>query len=128
MLQSTSQPVLSTSSLVASQLASSGPVDSGSEIITQYNQQGFPTVVTVPAGWSTIPKSYDSQGFLITPAPSVSASVSTPASSVGQKAADTSPMSTSDTIEVVTSGAVSPRDLMTYIAAFLALFVGLLIY
>ncbi|ORY11836.1 concanavalin A-like lectin/glucanase domain-containing protein [Clohesyomyces aquaticus] len=59
---STSQPASSTPSFSASPLASSG----GSEVITAYDQQGFTTVYTVPAGITAMPKSYDSRGFLVT--------------------------------------------------------------
>ena len=38
----------------------------GLETITTYNEQGFLTTVVVPAGYETLSKSYDGQGFLIT--------------------------------------------------------------
>ncbi|KAF2478160.1 uncharacterized protein BDR25DRAFT_338805 [Lindgomyces ingoldianus] len=73
---STSLPASSTPSSAASPSASSG----GSEVImtTAYDQQGFTTVYAIPAGITTMPKSYDSRGFLVTQAtatPSSSANV-----------------------------------------------------
>jgi hypothetical protein len=41
----------------------------GGEVTTGWDEQGFPTTYTLPAGYSTMVKSYDNQGFLITPAP-----------------------------------------------------------
>lgn len=46
-------------------------------MITTYDQQGFATLVTVAAGASVLPKSYDWRGFLITDAPSAPATTST---------------------------------------------------
>jgi hypothetical protein len=46
-------------------------------VITTYDQQGFATLVTVAAGASALPKSYDWRGFLITDAPSAPATTST---------------------------------------------------
>lgn len=43
----------------------------GYEAITTYDQQGFETIITVPAGWETMSKSFDSKGFLITPTPAL---------------------------------------------------------
>lgn len=40
--------------------------------MTTYNQQGFPEVITQPAGAATAVKSYNEQGFLITNSPSLS--------------------------------------------------------
>ncbi|KAI9685734.1 MAG: hypothetical protein M1822_004294 [Bathelium mastoideum] len=77
---STSPPapstLLSSASVLASPspTAASGPsAPEGNTVVTTYDQQGFPTVATVPVGWSTMSKSYDSQGFLITPSPSSAA-------------------------------------------------------
>jgi len=39
----------------------------GCETITTYDQQGFATAVVVPSGFAQMPKSYDNNGFLITP-------------------------------------------------------------
>lgn len=41
----------------------------GYETVTTYNDQGFPVVVTQPAGYATAAKKYNDQGFLITPSP-----------------------------------------------------------
>ena len=38
--------------------------------MTSYNQQGFPEIATLPAGYLTAVKSYNEQGFLITNSPS----------------------------------------------------------
>lgn len=45
------------------------PSPGNEELLTTYNQQGFKTVITVPSGWATMVKSYNEQGFLITPTP-----------------------------------------------------------
>ncbi|KAI9835288.1 MAG: hypothetical protein M1819_002432 [Sarea resinae] len=66
---STSLVAPSTSSPSPSQSASSiqpGGPEEGTETVTEYNQKGFPTTVVEPAGFSTVPKSYNQQGFLIT--------------------------------------------------------------
>ncbi|KAF2735366.1 hypothetical protein EJ04DRAFT_543039 [Polyplosphaeria fusca] len=68
---STSQAALSTPSSPASPSASSA--GSEVEVRTGYDDQGFTTVYTVPAGYTTPPKSYDSQGFLVTPTATPSA-------------------------------------------------------
>lgn len=38
----------------------------GYEVITSYNQQGFPVLITQPIAEATAAKHYDDQGFLIT--------------------------------------------------------------
>jgi hypothetical protein len=38
----------------------------GLEVVTRYDQQGFPVVVTVDPAAANGPKSFDSQGLLIT--------------------------------------------------------------
>lgn len=60
----TSPPVSPTSSPADSQQES--PVAGGYEVITSYNQQGFPVVITQPIAEATAAKHYDDQGFLIT--------------------------------------------------------------
>ena len=65
----------------------------GYDIVTTYNQQGFLTVVTEPAGWSTASKSYDVQGFLITSAPVVATPSTTSGIALGLALADTTPSS-----------------------------------
>ncbi|KAG0650983.1 putative extracellular glycosidase [Hyphodiscus hymeniophilus] len=66
------------SSLLPSPSPSSQPaLDSpGLETITGWNEQGFATTYVVAAGWSTMVKSYDDQGFQITSTPSTTAAVS----------------------------------------------------
>ena len=46
-------------------------MDGGYEVVTSYNQQGFPEIVTQLAGAGTAMKSYNQQGFLITDSPSL---------------------------------------------------------
>jgi hypothetical protein len=55
------------------------PASPGLETITGWDNRGFPTTQTVVSGWSTLPKSYDEQGFLITTLSSTVAAVSTSA-------------------------------------------------
>ena len=43
----------------------------GYEVIETYNMQGFKTHMTVPIGWSTMVKSYNMQGSLIMPTPTI---------------------------------------------------------
>ena len=64
--QVTSHPVAPSSSPEGSRPDS--PIPAGYELITTYNQQGFPEVATVPVGWASAPKHYNDQGFLITAA------------------------------------------------------------
>ncbi|KAI9748486.1 MAG: hypothetical protein M4579_007208 [Chaenotheca gracillima] len=45
------------------------PAAAGGEVRTSFNEQGFPTVITVQPGASSSPKHYNDQGFLITSAP-----------------------------------------------------------
>ncbi|KAF2195750.1 glycoside hydrolase family 16 protein [Zopfia rhizophila CBS 207.26] len=68
--QLTLLPASSTPLSAASPLASSG----GSEVITAYDQKGFTTLITVAAGVTVPPKSYDDRGFQITDAPAQSTS------------------------------------------------------
>lgn len=60
--------VLSTSLPADSQQVSPGAA--GYEVVTSYNQQGFPEIITQSAGAASAVKSYDEQGFLITASPS----------------------------------------------------------
>ena len=53
--------------MVALPPVSSSAAVAGYDIVTMYDQQGFLTVVTEPVQWLTASKSYDVQGFLITP-------------------------------------------------------------
>lgn len=43
----------------------------GLEVITRYNEQGFPIVVTQPVAAATAAKHFDDKGFLITSAPTL---------------------------------------------------------
>ena len=45
--------------------------DGGYEVVTTYDQQGFPETITQLAGAATAVKSYNEQGFLITNSPSL---------------------------------------------------------
>ena len=70
---------------------------------TGFDQQGFPTVVTLPPGYATASKSYDSQGFLITSGPAAPAASSSSVAgtaaatnAVGQKSSDQSGIVNSD--------------------------------
>jgi hypothetical protein len=89
-------------------------VAGGYETVTEYNQQGFPTVVVLPAGWSTMIKSFNSQGFLITPSITAAPStmITTPSPTVSPTAAgvivaaeDTTTSSTSALVTVSTGAA-----------------------
>lgn len=76
-----SQPPLVTPSLPSrSAPLSQAPGGSGVETITTFDNKGSPTTVTVPAGFATMPKSYDDQGFQIFPT-ATAAAASTPATS-----------------------------------------------
>jgi len=65
----------------------------GYEIVTTYDQQGFLTIITEPAGWSTASKSYDVQGFLITSAAVIATPSPTSGVAIGLVLADTTPSS-----------------------------------
>ena len=82
LLQSTSLPASSSSSPAVSPQAL--PSAGGSEVITTYDDKGFLTTMTVPAGWQTVVKSYNEQGFPITAAPT-----STPAAALQAEAVST---------------------------------------
>ena len=47
------------------------PGDGGYEVVTSFNQEGFPEIVTEQAGAATAVKSYNEQGFLITSSPTI---------------------------------------------------------
>ena len=64
--QATSPPTSPSSSPGASQ---QGSPAGGYEVVTTFNQQGFPVVVTQPKAEATAVKHYDDKGFLITTAP-----------------------------------------------------------
>jgi hypothetical protein len=53
----------------------------GTETITTYDQQGFLTTAVVPQGWATMAKSFNQEGFLVTPV----AAAATAAPPVGLK-------------------------------------------
>ena len=64
--------VLPTSSPASSPQDSPIGLDAdGLEVVTRYNEQGFPTVVTEPLAAATAAKHYDEKGFLITPGPAL---------------------------------------------------------
>ena len=95
--------------------------------VTQYNQQGFPTVVVEPAGWSTASKSYDVHGFLITP----SAIAPTPTTSAGPAgagavAADISPSSSVKVIKA--SGAANNNNIIRGLGMACGLFGGAFVF
>ena len=50
-------------------LASSGKSDPQVIVSQGYDDKGFTTFYTFAAGATALPKSYDSRGFLVTPAP-----------------------------------------------------------
>ena len=57
-------------------LASSASIiaaEAGGRVTTSFDQRGLPTVITVPSGASTIEKSFDERGFLITATPNADA-------------------------------------------------------
>ncbi|KAI1082967.1 concanavalin A-like lectin/glucanase domain-containing protein [Whalleya microplaca] len=58
-----SQPSSPSPSALPSQVAGG----SGLETVTAFDGKGFLTTMTVPAGFATLPKSYDSQGFPVFP-------------------------------------------------------------
>lgn len=63
---------MSTSSPASSPQDSPAGLDAGGlEVITRYNEQGFPTVVTEPLAAATAAKHFDEKGFLITSAPAL---------------------------------------------------------
>ena len=69
--QVTSPPASPSSSPADSQQGS--PAQAGYEVVTTYDQQGFPVVVTQPIGAASAVKHYNDQGFLITTSPSLGA-------------------------------------------------------
>jgi len=110
----TSLPASSTPLSVVTPSVQSLAVAGGYETVTEYNQQGFPTVVVLPAGWSTMIKSFNSQGFLITPSITAAPStmITTPSPTVSPTAAgvivaaeDTTTSSTSALVTVSTGAA-----------------------
>ncbi|TPX08930.1 uncharacterized protein E0L32_009634 [Thyridium curvatum] len=54
----------------------------GQVTVTAFDGKGFPTTMTVPAGWTTLPKSYDGKGFLVAP-PAATAAPPMPDAGVG---------------------------------------------
>ncbi|MCJ1436873.1 hypothetical protein MMC27_006255 [Xylographa pallens] len=92
---STSLPAPSTSYVVALPPVSSSAAVAGYDIVTTYDQQGFLTVVTEPVGWLTASKSYDVQGFLITPTAVLATPSPTSGVAMGVFLADTTSNSSS---------------------------------
>ena len=101
-LQVTSPPVLPTSLPVDSPQGS--PAAGGSEVVTSFDQQGFPVLVTVTPGEATAPKQYNNQGFLITTSASL-ASRSSP-TAVLENAAS-SPIAEAESSRTTTSAVVT---------------------
>ncbi|MCJ1369570.1 hypothetical protein MMC20_000782 [Loxospora ochrophaea] len=121
---STSPPPPSTLSSVVSP---PGSYSAGApEVVTQYDQQGFPTVVTEPAGWSTASKSYDQQGFLVTTATITPGSPLTPVTAVGNMAADTSPSSSVSVRSATETGAANSMSTVKGLGAVCGILGGLL--
>jgi hypothetical protein len=81
----------------------------GYETVSGWDGKGFPTVYTYPQGYTTMPKSYNEQGFLIppTPAPAPASTLSTAA--IAQKAAADSSASASPTPLKGAASAVGSR-------------------
>ncbi|MCJ1473414.1 hypothetical protein MMC13_002065 [Lambiella insularis] len=125
---STFLPTPSTSSAAVLPPGSYSGAAAGYDVITQYDQQGFLTVVTEPAWWSTASKSYDVQGYLITPAPAALTASPTSGIVVGQEAADTTPSSSSTALmTVATAAAHSNKQLHSLGAAACGILAGALI-
>ena len=118
----------STSSPAPLPSASSLIAGGGSNVITTYDQQGFLTVVTEPNGWATASKSYDTQGFLITPAPSAPVPSSLTSAGIGR--ADAAIASTSTTKAAITkvTGSAGLREVERSFVALCAFLAGILIY
>jgi len=89
-----------------SSFASACEADSSSVVITTYDQQGFETVVTEFAGFSTAVKSYNDQGFLITPT-AVGESCTATTSPVAELKATESGVSSNGTVSTTTSAVAS---------------------
>lgn len=63
---------LPTSSPASSPQDSPVGLDAGGlEVVTRYDEKGFPTVVTEPLAAATAPKHFDDKGFLITTGPAL---------------------------------------------------------
>ena len=99
----------------------------GYDLVTTYNQQGFLTVVTEQAGWSTMSKSYDAQGFLITSGPAVTAPSATSATpsdttvtNVGLVAANLVTSPSSSALFTIATGAANSKQQMDGIGGFAA--------
>ena len=104
--QVTSPLVWSTSLPADSQQGSPG--DGGYEVVTSYNQQGFPEIVTQQAGAATAVKSYNEQGFLITNSPTITTRASPTAladSAAGSPVVTTGPSTSQKVTKVVSASA-----------------------
>ncbi|KAI9873134.1 MAG: hypothetical protein M1830_000792 [Pleopsidium flavum] len=118
----TSPPGSFTAALPSSPASSAAE---GFEVVTRYDQQGFPVTVTAAIAASTATKSYDQQGFLITAGP-------TPASAPGStvtdmKAADSAQSSSNQLLRTSVTGAASPRNVARGLGAACGLIGGALI-
>ncbi|OAL35432.1 hypothetical protein AYO20_05282 [Fonsecaea nubica] len=76
---STSPSLYSSPSVVSSSASASASL----EVVTSYDGQGFPTIITINPAAPTIPTSYDSQGFPITSTSLISEPTSQPATVQG---------------------------------------------
>lgn len=52
-----------------------GAAAGGGEVTTVFDQRGFPVVITVTPGATTLPRVYNEQGFLVTPTPAANAGI-----------------------------------------------------
>ena len=99
------------------------PSAAGAEVVTEWNGQGFPVVVTQSAGQA---KSYDNQGFLVTSAPAAPAPSKT---SVAQAADSTTGPSVSGINVVKVVSGAAPKysgDMIKFVGAFCTLIGGLI--
>ena len=103
------------------------------DVVTTYNQQGFLTVVTEQAGWSTMSKTYDVQGFLITSGPAVTVPSPTTAppptsatpsdttvTNVGLVAANVVTSSSTSALFTIATGLANSKQQMDGLGAFAA--------
>lgn len=130
--QVTSPPVSPTSSPAGSQQGSHVP--GGYEVVTTYNEQGFPVVVTQPAGYASAIKHYNDQGFLVTSGAvleSRSAPTAAPKNAVGsgvRAAADSASPSVATVSPSATTGAASRLGgVGTTLTAVFGIFCGILL-
>ena len=85
-------------------------------MVTSYNQQGFPEIVTLPAGFATAVKSYDEKGFLVVNSPSPTAQIS-PTEASPTIASPTALAEGDKSSSVVAAGASSSQKLTKVVSA-----------